>query len=187
MTTTLGKPKMVKFEPKICDHCGQSEQYAMRLDRGTAMILRSFYNAVRRLNRNKVHVQNEMAMSMSDIRQGFGGLKGAIDAGFMSNSMEHNLSRPRYHGLVAFVDKGSGEYLLTPKGAKFLRDEPVMRTVIIDKRTKKNAGYFEPHGTVTYSELIKEKVTWSAADATALASIAGDTGAATGQLFPASV
>ena len=140
------------FTPNVCEHCHQTTDYALALDRGTAMIVIAFVNAVRRHGRNRVHIHGEM------IAQNEGGRSHIemIHAGYMTPIMEHNVVRPRYHGLIAFVDKGSGEYLLTRKGADFLRGHPVQRVAIIDKVAGRNSGYLESAGTVTIGELLRK-------------------------------
>lgn len=129
----------------------------MALDRGTAHIVLAVFNAVRRLERNRVHIDKEMVALKSD----FDSYQHMVEEGFMTSSMQHNVPRARYHGLIAFADRGSGEYLLTPKGAAFLRGEPVPKVVIIDKAKKKNAGYFEPEGTVTWAQLVRKEPYWA--------------------------
>jgi len=143
----------VKFTASVCGGCDQTKDYAMALDRGTALIMMAFANAVRRLDRNRIHVTDEMigAAARGDdfFRQ--------IEQGFMTLSMQHNIAKPRYHGLLAFAGRGSGEYILTRKGAEFLKGGKVPRVAIIDKVHGKNAGYWEPGGEVTILQLLRSR------------------------------
>lgn len=141
------------FTPHTCPTCSQTMDYAMALDKGSALIVLAIANAVRRLGRNKVHIDHE-AIGQHEGGESFFAM---IREGYMTPTMQHNVARPRYHGLIAFVERGSGEYLLTRKGADFLRGEPVKKVAIIDKVHGKNAGYLEEAGTVTIDELLSDK------------------------------
>lgn len=147
--------KNVRFDPEMCTCCGQTKNYALPLDRGSALFMIALANAVRRLNRNKVHLAHEM------LTDG----KHDISEGYMNMRMMGNAARPRYHGLIAFVNaKGTGEYLITRKGAKFLHGMLVERTAIIDKSTGHNAGYWSEGGEITIGELLKsEQPMWEGA------------------------
>lgn len=155
----MKKAKKELFVPSTCVCCSQTTNYAMSLDRGTVHIVLAIYNAVRRLGRNRVHLDNEMVVARGE----YGEYRDMVESGYMTNSMRQNVLRARYHGLVAFADKGSGEYLITPKGVAFLRGEPVLKTVIVDKLRHKNDGYFEPDGSVTLTTLLKKEPYWAKA------------------------
>ncbi len=144
-----------KFTPGKCDHCTQTTNYLLRLDAGTAHIMIAMANAVRRLGRNRVHLQKEMEGRPDE----FPTYQQMIREGYMTSRMEGNASRPRYHGLIASGDK-PGEYLITKKGAAFLRGLPVMRSAIVSKVTGHNAGYWEPDGEATIKEILKEEPYW---------------------------
>lgn len=64
-----------------------------------------------------------------------------------------NLIRPHKHGLVAKVKGEAGAWLITQKGAAFLRGEPVPKYAVQDKTTGHIEGYWEPGGMVTINEL----------------------------------
>jgi hypothetical protein len=153
----MAKAPRPKHVPHVCEACSQTTTYAMALDRGTAHIVLAVFNAVRRLDRNRVHIDKEMVALKHD----WPSYQEMIEGGCMTSSMQHNVPRARYHGLIAFADRGSGEYLLTPKGAAFLRGEPVPKVVIVDKAKKKNAGYFEPEGIVTWAQLVRKEPYWA--------------------------
>lgn len=149
-----------KFKPDVCGHCTQTKNYVLVLDRGTALFLLAMSHGVARLGRNNVHLQRELEASLKD----FDSLKAMIEAGYMYSAMVRNAPRARYHGLIAFVARagGTGEYLLTKKGAAFLHGARVPRIAVIDKVAGHNAGYWDPEGdTVSIFELLKEPSTWS--------------------------
>ena len=58
----------------------------------------------------------------------------------LSSNDVGNLSRARFHGLIAKVKGEKGNYLLTTKGAKFLRGEAVPKYAIISIVTGKQIG-----------------------------------------------
>lgn len=142
--------KYDKYEPHVCGECSQTKDYALPMDPGGALIVLAVANAVKRLERNRVHLQKEMECDPKD----FGGIIAAARAGFMSSRMEGNASRPRYHGLIAHVEEGSGEYLITRKGAAFLKGASIARVAIIDKVHHHNVGYWnESSDRITFREL----------------------------------
>jgi len=144
--------KNAAFVPDVCPHCTQTTNYEMTLDRGTALIVLAIANAVRRLGRNRVHVADEM-LAQHDGGRSFAEMVGA---GYMTPKMYTNVSRARRHGLVAFAEgRGGGEYLLTRKGAAFLRGELVPRMAVVSKVTGHNSGYWPEGGTVRVGELLK--------------------------------
>jgi hypothetical protein len=157
----MGRP--TKYVAKTCEHCHQTLDYAMPLDRGSALIVLAIANAVRRKGVNRVHVVNDMEGRLSD----FGVNRNQawhrmVEEGYMTGTMRSNVARPRYHGLIAFADKrGVGTYLLTKKGASFLQNIPVPRVALIDKTTGHQAGYWDEGGMTTITQLLGGKITWN--------------------------
>ena len=146
-----------KFEPQVCAHCTQTLDYDLALDRGTTMIVLAFYNAIRRLNTTKIHIDNKMVRPASD----FPSYRDMVEGGYITNKMRNNVSRARFHGLLASAgEHNSGEYVLTKKGANFLfRNEEVPRVAVIDKTTGHKAYYLdELTDRVTFSKLMKKEV-----------------------------
>lgn len=143
-----------KFKPHTCEGCGQTTTYALALDRGSALIVLAIYNAVRKKGTNLVHILDEMVVDPAE----YGGkYQAMIEDGKMSVRMEGNISRPRFHGLIA-QGKEAGWYLITPKGAKFLRGEKVPRVAIIDKRTHTKKEYLDPErDQATFGSLLKRE------------------------------
>lgn len=149
----MEKTKKRKFEPHICETCTQTTEYVIRLDKGSAHIVMALAEAVRRCDRNRIHLKNDM---LTTHPEELGGYNNMVAAGFMTSWMIGNVLRPKYFGLVAQVDGGGqGEYLLTPKGARFLRGDPVEAVAVIDKKTHSKKRYLEEEGTVTIFDLLK--------------------------------
>lgn len=133
--------KKIKFRPSICEGCGQTKTYPIRLDKGSALIVIAIARAVRKKNENKIHLFNETLYRKGE----FANARDAAESGKMSARAAGNALRPKYHGLIAQVEGGGkGEYLLTPKGAQFLRGMAVPSIAIIDKTQHKKQDYFEP-------------------------------------------
>lgn len=158
--------KKEKFIPNSCEGCGQTTEYIIRLDKGSAYIVISIAAAVRRLNRNRVHLRNDMELSAGDIMSGFKSLRRAVESGYMSSRMLDNVLRPKYFGLVAQVDGGgTGEYLLTPRGAKFIRGMEIEAAAIIDKKTHSKKEYWQPGGVTNIMQLLRrDGALWDLSD-----------------------
>lgn len=150
-----------KFEADVCEHCGQTTNYHLRLDRGSAHFMIALASAVKRLGRNRVHLQKEMEGKPED----FDGYQAMLSAGYMTSRMEGNSSRPRRHGLIAHAVRSdgtshAGEYLITRKGAAFLHGEPIELTAVVSKTTGHQTGYWEPDGFGVIKEILKKEPYW---------------------------
>lgn len=144
-----------KYVPEVCEHCGQTCTYALTIDVGTAHFVLALANAVRHFGRNNVHVQKEMERDPNE----FASYDMMVKSGHMTSRMQGNASRPRFHGLIAH-GANRGEYLITRKGAAFLRGVPVPRTAIVSKVNGHNIGYFIPDAFVTIKEVMKNEPYW---------------------------
>lgn len=149
------KKDLPPFEESKCECCGQTTDYAVALDRGTALIVLAIYNAVRKKNKNKVHLRKEMECRDKD----YSSYRDMVSDGHMTSRMIDNVLRAKYHGLVAQVDGGGqGEYLITPKGARFLRNEQLPRIAVIDKATHTKKQYWnEIEDRTTFTELMRKE------------------------------
>lgn len=146
-----------KFKPTICECCKQTTDYALNLDKGTAHIMIAIANAVKFKNLNRVHLRNDMEANAKD----FSNYREMISEGRITSRMIDNILRAKYHGLVAQVDGGgAGEYLLTPKGARFLKGEPMPRTAVVDKATHSKKYYYDEDDKVTIFELLRKEEMW---------------------------
>lgn len=157
-------PKKIKdpFIPEVCECCGQSTEVRYGLDKGTADIVKALAVKIREKGENDVHIRDEMEVGTKNFTY-----MRLCNEGVVTSKMVGNVSRPRYHGLIAWVkfknpvtgnwDVKEGHYLLTPKGARFLRGEAVPKYAIVNKVTKKKKEYWKPEKyTVTINELYKE-------------------------------
>lgn len=120
--------KKPEYKPEICECCGQSKTYAIAIDRGTCDIMKAIAKYIGQKGINCVHPRKEM------------------EGTYLTSNQVGNLSRPRMHGLIARVKGNPGNYLLTPKGAKFLKGVEIPKTAIVLKGTEqsdyRNVGYF---------------------------------------------
>lgn len=159
----MTKIKKQKFVPEKCECCGQTTNYIMRLGKGQALTMIALYNAVVKFNRNDVHPQKEMVVT----KKQFGGsYREMAIAGYITPSMNGNISNLRFHGLIAYSEhKNAGRYLITRKGTAFLKGELVWKTVIVSKSENQNIGYHEIDGQTSLPILLrKEEPFWNIAD-----------------------
>ena len=141
------KQKLQKFEPKICECCGQEETYQLGLDKGSALIVLKIAQFIGIKGINAVHPRKEM------------------EGNWLTSNQVGNLSRPRFHGLIAALEDSPGNYCLTRKGSAFLRGAIVPKIAIIQKAKSKllatNIGYHLPDEiTTTFRELVKKPEYW---------------------------
>lgn len=149
----MTRKKINKYIPEVCECCGQDTTYQLQLNKGTALLVWKIAKFIRQKGINAVHPRKEME----------GKILTSNDVG--------NLSTPRFHGLIARIDGESGNYLLTPKGASFLRNEPVAKIAIVRKAKKNspatNIGYHLPDEVkTTFRELVKDNEYWTGIDYT---------------------
>lgn len=105
---------MEKNNENTCDKCGASlQEYWHSLTPGLISALTKLLKAVHFYGRNKIHIHNEM--------------KAAKGADFQLTDHEwNNFTKLRFNGLVAKFDSNttrSGYWVITRKGARFLRGE----------------------------------------------------------------
>lgn len=115
----------VNYKPEVCECCGQTCTYMLGVDRGTVTIMKKIARAVEKKGLNCLHLAKE---------------------GVLGHSELCNVLRPRFHGLIAFVegDEMRGNYCLTTKGLHFLRGERIPKYTIVSKKESRQIGYFEP-------------------------------------------
>jgi hypothetical protein len=126
------------FQPEICQCCGQSMTYLLPVDKGTVDILKAFSVAIRKKGINEIHPRNEMEVQRGQLSYGE-----MVGEGVLTSNHVGNLSRLRFHGLIAAIDGKKGFYLLTRKGAAFLRGDRIPKYAIISKAKGHQIGYFE--------------------------------------------
>ncbi len=125
------------YTPDKCDCCGQSKTYLIPIDRGTTDILRAVARAILFKGINAIHPRKEMEIQNSQIDY-----ETMVREGHLTSNMVGNLSRPRFHGLIAKIKGQPGNYCLTSKGARFLKGEEMAKYAIIDKTTGHQIGYW---------------------------------------------
>ena len=139
---TTDSPKLQiqdAFRPERCEHCGQSLSYLIPIDRGSVDILKAISQAIRKKGINIVHPRKEMEAGGRDVSY-----KEMVREGHLTSNQVGNLSRLRFHGLIASVDGNPGNYCLTSKGAEFLKGGAVPRYAVISKVTGHQIGYHMP-------------------------------------------
>lgn len=121
---------MEKYKPEVCVCCGQTTTYLIAIDHGTVHIVKQIARFIQQKGINCVHPRKEM------------------EGAWLTSNEVGNLSRARLHGLIAKVKDNPGNYLLTKKGARFLKGDKIPRVAIIRKGTeatdRHNDGYFNP-------------------------------------------
>jgi len=86
-----------------CPHCGaNTKAYFHTLNSGLVSILVKAIQFVHEHNRNEFHLQKDLHLTVNEFC---------------------NLTKLRFHGLVAKVDGKPGYWLITSRGGLFLRDE----------------------------------------------------------------
>lgn len=129
---------MEKYQPKTCTTCNQTTTYLLGLDRGSVDILLNLLKGISAKGVNKIHPTRELDLS--------------------GKKKWHatNLSRPRFHGLIAKVKDEKGYYCLTRKAGKFLRGEAIPQYAVISKTEGHQIGYWEADRCqITLKEILK--------------------------------
>ncbi len=139
MITDTPKSPMEKYEAEVCEHCKQTTTYLIPIDRGTSDIMKAISVAIGRKGINCIHPRKEMEIGRYELDY-----ETMIKEGQLTSNQVGNLSRPRFHGLIAAVDGNPGNYCLTTKGATFLHHGSVPKYAIISKVTGHQIGYWKP-------------------------------------------
>lgn len=129
--------KAPKYEKEKCHCCSQSITYCLPVDRGSVDTLKAISVAIRKKGKNKIHPRNEM-----EVQKGQLTYQEMVSEGVITSNHVGNLSRPRFHGLIARIKGEKGSYCLTRKGAAFLRGSEIPKYAIISKVEKHNIGYY---------------------------------------------
>lgn len=146
------------FTPEICECCGQAQTYVLPIDWGTAMIVKALAARIHIKGINFVHPTKEMEVPAKEWTY-----ERAITEGVLTSTQIGNFTRARVHGLIARHKDEPGNWLLTRKGAQFLRGERIPRLAVIRKTLKTENGrshkeeYFQPEEhTCTVHEIIRK-------------------------------
>lgn len=135
--------KKTDWKPDLCDACRQTTTYLLGIDRGSVEIVKAIAAAVRASGVNSVHPRKD---------------------GILTTTQWCNLARPRFHGLIAKVHGETGRYLLTTKGAQFLRGEPIPRYAIVSKSKGHQIVYFKEDEILITIRDVLQVPYWEGAD-----------------------
>lgn len=124
-----------EFTPQICECCGQALSYLLPIDWGTAVIVKAVAAAVRRKGINIIHPTKEMEVPANEWNY-----QRAITEGVLTSIQIGNFTRARVHGLIAKYEAEPGNWVLTTKGAQFLRHARIPRLAEVAKTTKGEDG-----------------------------------------------
>jgi hypothetical protein len=142
----------VTYHAEKCPCCGQSLTYVIPIDKGTTEILKAMIRAIKNKGKNEIHPRNEM-----EIHNDFDSILSSIQTG--------NLSRPRFHGLIAKIKERPGYYCITNKGVSFLKGQSVPKYAIVSKKTARNIGYYEEEKyQVTIKDFLNSDERWEFPD-----------------------
>jgi len=143
-------PKLKEaYTPERCECCGQTTTYILPVTLGVVQIIRAIATAIHKKGTNYIHPRKEMEVNAEwpgDQR---------IAEGKLTSNEVGNLSKARFHGLIAREKDNPGNYCLTDKGIDFLNGEDVPKFAIISKEYRRQIGYYkEEEFTCNIKELI---------------------------------
>lgn len=163
------KKNKYNFKPLVCECCGQAKTYLLPLDWGTKVIVQAVARKIRLKKINTVHPTKEMEVPATEWTY-----ERALKEGVLTSKQIGNLTRARVHGLLAKNKKEAGNWILTTKGAKFLKGEMVpklaeiLKTQTVNGKRSHKMRYFEPEKhTTTIQEIEKtgeKQIAWEAID-----------------------
>jgi len=157
--------KQEQYITEKCDCCGQSKTYLLPIDRGTVDILRSVARAILNKGINAIHPRKEMEVNPKNWSPGAFDYDWMINEGKLTSNMVGNLSRPRFHGLIAKIKGHPGTYCLTSKGARFLKGDTIPKYAIIDKVSGHQTGYWmEEKYQITTKDFSVDEEYWEGLD-----------------------
>ena len=149
-----------KYQKEICECCGQTKTYTTAMSKAGANIVKAFQVAIGKKGINVIHPGKEMVVAAREWS-----INRMLQDGSITPQMWKNLTQIKQHGLIARVKGEVGNYLLTTKGAKFLRGERIAKYAIISKVDKRNIGYWLPdEETVCFKEFIDDDPNWELMD-----------------------
>lgn len=106
---------MTNFQHQVCPYCHQRLTYELAIDRGTVETLKTIASYIKKKGINAVHLTKEL--------QGKG----------LTAYQIGNVSRLRFHGLIAKIKGEAGNYCLTRKGIAFLEGREIPKIAFIQK------------------------------------------------------
>jgi len=149
------------YIPEKCSCCGQSITYLLPIDKGTTDILRAVARAIMNKGINAIHPRKEMEVDLG-VDSSY---ELMVQAGKLTSNMVGNLSRPRFHGLIAKIKEQPGNYCLTRKGAAFLKGDIIPKYAIVNKALKHQTGYWmEEKYQATIKDFSRNEEYWEGLD-----------------------
>lgn len=146
---------MEKYVSEKCNCCGQTLTYLLPIDKGTADIIRAFSIVIRRKGINMVHPWKEMLVETKKWSR-----ERMLSEGVLTASHLTNLSKGRAHGLIAKAEEPKN-WVLTTKGAQFLKGSRIPKYAILSKVTKHQEGYWrQDELTVSVQDFIDDDEYW---------------------------
>ena len=130
------KIKIPPYLPERCHCCNQTTTYLLPLDKGAVDIVKAIAVAIRKKGVNIIHPRKEMEVEKKLDYQTM------IREGLLTSNQVGNLSKARFHGMIAHIKDNRGNYCLTTKGAEFLKGTDVPRFAIISKKDGHQIGYY---------------------------------------------
>lgn len=127
----MAKKEKLDIDLPVCECCGQSTHYALKITRGTAIILKAFSVAIRRKGINMIHPTKEMEVLRSEWNY-----ERAVSEGVLTSTQIGNMSTAGRHGLIVKSKENTGNWVLTSKGSAFLHGDPIPRIALISKSAK---------------------------------------------------
>jgi DNA-binding PadR family transcriptional regulator len=152
------------YEPEKCELCTQTTTYILSIDRGTTVFLKAIARAIQIKGINIININKEMMVDARDWSY-----EKAVREGKITANIRSNIRRLKAHGLVAkYLEDGKhnrGNYVLTRKGAQFLKGKRIPKHAICDKVTKSQVGYWLPSeepeaGYVSIDQVAKQTDFW---------------------------
>ena len=157
--------KQEKYTSDKCECCGQTKTYLLPVDRGTVDILKSIARAILKKGINVIHPRKEMEIDPNRFSPGAFDYDLMVKEGHLTSNMVGNLSRPRFHGLIAKVKNEPGNYCLTSKGGDFLKGESIPKYAVIDKTTGHKKEYWlSEKYRVTIKDFSSDEEYWEGLD-----------------------
>lgn len=145
------------YHEEVCECCGQAKTYLLPVDTGTALIVKAVAARVRAKGINVVHPTKEMEVPARDWTY-----TRAIREGVLTSTQIGNFTRARVHGLIARYRGEPGNWVLTTKGARFLKGERIPKLAIVQKTKKGDASHKQDYHmpdvhTVTVHEVMNPR------------------------------
>ena len=128
-----------KYIPEKCDGCGQTKTYLLPIDKGSIDTLKAISVAIYNKGINCVHPRKELEIGPTTKNYDL-----MIKNGGLTSGMVGNLSKLRFHGLIAKTGEQAGNYCLTTKASDFRKGKLIPKYAIISKVTGHKEDYWLP-------------------------------------------